>query len=455
MDIDSDYGSDTHEVDNGPVASTSNGSGTGAQGRKRKGRKGANAQDGGYAWEGEFQRTWDVVQEDATGSLESVVSDLVRKRRRIQVGAQADGEAIQRGIIRHVFLLLDLSTSMLDRDLRPSRLELMLNHAQDFVSEFFDANPISQLGIIGLRDGLAVRVTPLSGNPAEHIKALQNKRKLEPSGEPSLQNGLEMARAGLGHLPSHGSREILGVFGSLTTCDPGNIHQTLDRCVKQGLRISIIGLSAEMAICKLMASRTDGALSEPMRARWSCSTEIHSWPSSYPGFYGVATSELHFRDLILDAVQPPATTTAAASLLNEANHQASLIQMGFPTMTLTSTTGPTFCACHATLKSSGFLCPRCKSQLCAIPSDCPICGLTVVSSLHLARSYRHLFPLKTYKEVSPAAESPSASSSGGARCRGCQEVLQRDRFQCPKCRHVFCSDCEAFVHDGLAVCPGC
>lgn len=260
MDVDS--GSELDDIVE-PTASTSKSTANGASSssankNKSKQKKKRGQQDGGYAWEGEFQRTWDMVQEDATGSLESVVSDLVRKRRRIHTNAN-EGEAIQRGIIRHVFLLLDLSLVMLDRDLRPSRLELMLQQAQDFVVEFFDANPISQLGIIGLRDGLAVRVTPLSGNPAEHIKALQNKRKLEPSGEPSIQNGLEMARAGLAHLPSHGSREILGIFGSLTTCDPGNIHQTIDRCVKQGLRISIVGLSAEMAICKLMAQKTDGS----------------------------------------------------------------------------------------------------------------------------------------------------------------------------------------------------
>lgn len=86
---------------------------------------------------------------------------------------------------------------MLDRDLRPSRLELTLTYCQDFVNEFFDQNPISQMGIIGMRNGIAERLSPLSGNPVDHIKALQNKRKLEPAGEPSLQNGLEMARAGL------------------------------------------------------------------------------------------------------------------------------------------------------------------------------------------------------------------------------------------------------------------
>lgn len=178
------------------------------------------------------------------------------------------------------------------------------------------------------------------------------------------------------------------------------------------------------------------------------------------GAYGVATSELHFRDLLLDAVQPPATSTHPASLLQEAQSAGSLIQMGFPTMAVASGSGSTFCACHAALKTSGFLCPRCKAQICAIPSDCPLCGLTVVSSLHLARSYRHLFPLKSYKEIRLPSTTATSNTEGGMksiRCRGCQSVIPagEERFQCPKCTHSFCADCETFVHEALAVCPGC
>jgi len=41
--------------------------------------------EAGYAWEGEFQRSWDVLQEDESGSLRSVVNQLKQaqlKRRR-------------------------------------------------------------------------------------------------------------------------------------------------------------------------------------------------------------------------------------------------------------------------------------------------------------------------------------------------------------------------------------
>jgi transcription initiation factor TFIIH subunit 2 len=37
---------------------------------------------GGYAWEEEYKRSWDVLQEDAEGNLSSVVSQLQQQRKR-------------------------------------------------------------------------------------------------------------------------------------------------------------------------------------------------------------------------------------------------------------------------------------------------------------------------------------------------------------------------------------
>jgi transcription initiation factor TFIIH subunit 2 len=41
--------------------------------------------DGAYVWEGEFQRSWDLVQEDEEGGLRGVVAGLVQsgKRKRL------------------------------------------------------------------------------------------------------------------------------------------------------------------------------------------------------------------------------------------------------------------------------------------------------------------------------------------------------------------------------------
>lgn len=169
-----------------------------------------------------------------------------------------DTAIIQRGIIRHLFLIIDLSEAMNEKDLRPSRVELSLTYAQQFVIEFFDQNPISQLGIIITRDGIAEKLTELSGNPTDHIKVLKSKKNTETSGEPSLQNALQLARASMLGVPSHGSKEVLLIFGSLTTCDPSDIHETIDLLKKEMVRVSIVGLAAEVQICRLLSDSTKG-----------------------------------------------------------------------------------------------------------------------------------------------------------------------------------------------------
>lgn len=108
-----------------------------------------------------------------------------------------DTTPLQRGIIRHLLLIIDLSSAMLEKDLRPTRYLLTLRYSSEFVTEFFEQNPISQLGIIGMRDGLAVRVSDMSGNPNDHINNLQALKTQEPKGNPSLQNALDMGRAAL------------------------------------------------------------------------------------------------------------------------------------------------------------------------------------------------------------------------------------------------------------------
>ena len=108
-----------------------------------------------------------------------------------------DTTPLQRGIIRHLIVVLDLSSAMVEKDLRPSRHLLTLRFAEDLVTEYFEQNPISQLGFIGMRDGLATRISDVSGNPSDHIAALQGLREQEPRGNASLQNALEMARGAL------------------------------------------------------------------------------------------------------------------------------------------------------------------------------------------------------------------------------------------------------------------
>lgn len=70
---------------------------------------------------------------------------------------------------------------------------MTLQYLRQFVVEWYDQNPLGQIGIIIMRDRIAEVIVEMGGNPQEVLAALKDKRRLEPSGEPSLQNGLQMA----------------------------------------------------------------------------------------------------------------------------------------------------------------------------------------------------------------------------------------------------------------------
>lgn len=83
---------------------------------------------------------------------------------------------------------------------------------------------------------------------------------------------------------------------------------------------------------------------------------------------------------------------------NADTDKSDLMLMGFA-VRIPSSAPKSLCACHSQLKREGYICPRCGSKLCDIPTDCAVCNLVVVSSPHLARSYHHLFPVPDWSIV--------------------------------------------------------
>ncbi|KAJ1899878.1 hypothetical protein LPJ81_004056 [Coemansia sp. IMI 209127] len=401
------------------------------------GPEGLKGADGGYAWEEEYKRSWDAIQEDDSGSIQSAVkhmSEQLRRKRRPR-----DTEAIQRGIIRHLVIIVDQSDSMGIKDMMPSRIHATLSMLGMFVSEFFDQNPISQISIITTKDGLAEKLTDLSGNPMDHVNALKGTKDL--AGEPSLQNALELAMHNLRRAPTHGVREIVCVFGSLTTCDPGDIEKTLEALKNAQVRVSMVHLAAEVHVFRRICRETKGE-------------------------YMVPDSEHTMKDALFDYIPPPPMVSAKAT--------ADMIQMGFP-IKANNVQVPTPCVCHHELSFSGYICPRCKAKVCSLPTDCDVCGLPLVSAPHLARSYHHMFPEDNYEEA-PVAEDPRDGAcfgcgaqwiDGAAAHQQTNEALPHvaaaaaavaagtGRFKCPRCKHEFCLDCDIFIHETLHNCPGC
>ncbi|QPG73131.1 hypothetical protein FOA43_000436 [Brettanomyces nanus] len=393
---------------------------------------------GGYSWEDEYRRSWDIVQEDESGSLETIVSGLVESQKKQYL---KNVTPFQRGIIRALVLVLDFSKVMREKDLRPNRASMMISYSIDFVNEFFDQNPISQLSIVIMKNGLAQIVSEVSGNPHDHIEALKKLRRMEPEGDPSLQNALEMSRGLLLHVASHCTREVLIIFGALFTSDPGNIHNTVKQLIAEKISVRVIGLTARVAVCDELCSLTNHG--------------------DLKSSYNVILNEHHFRDLFMDAVTP----LAVAKSESRNKHGFTLVKMGFPQRI--SEENPSLCACHSKLVHGGYICPKCKSKVCVLPTVCPCCDLMLILSTHLARSYHHLFPLLLFVEVRISHSYPST------RCYGCQvgfpkalDISQKNntnkkeyqtssRYRCTSCGKDFCIDCDVFIHEVLHNCPGC
>ncbi|KAK2362921.1 general transcription factor IIH subunit [Trifolium repens] len=355
-------------------------------------------EDGLEAWERAYteDRSWESLQEDESGLLRPIDTTAVQHaqyRRRLRALASSAATArIQKGLIRYLYIVVDLSKAASERDFRPSRMAVIAKQVETFIREFFDQNPLSHVGLVTTKDGVANCLTDLGGGPESHIKALMGK--LECS--------------------------------ALSTCDPGDIMETIQKCKNSKIRCSVIGLAAEMFICKHLCQETGGT-------------------------YSVALDESHFKELILEHSPPPPAIAEYAT--------ANLIKMGFPQRAAEGSVA--ICTCHEEAKTGGgYTCPRCKVRVCELPTECRICGLTLISSPHLARSYHHLFPIVPFAEISPSSQNDPSHNFTNT-CFGCQQSLLSQgnkpelSVSCPKCKQQFCLDCDIYIHESLHNCPGC
>jgi len=230
-----------------------------------------------------------------------------------------------------------------------------------------------------------------------------------------------------------------------------------------------VGLAARIAICTELVARTNGYA-------------VGSTGASAAAAYGVALHEAHFRDLLFSHTTPPAIRASDAA------SAPSLLTMGFPSRVAEA--APSLCACHGVPSRGGYACPRCKSKVCGLPAQCPVCELQLIQSTHLARSYHHLFPLRNYEAVAweevkgregergecraclmpfPGVPAGLENGSGSGRKASMSGVRQQEqkntrqaggasessRYRCTTCNEHFCIDCDVFAHEVTHNCAGC
>ncbi|EGG22647.1 TFIIH subunit [Cavenderia fasciculata] len=363
-----------------------------------------------YKWEEKFVRSWETIEEDEKGLRPSLQEDRdTRTRRQLK-----DDQRVRRGMQRHVCLVIDLSKSLEIHDLKPNRHQAVLIAAENFIKEFFDQNPISQLSLIITKNSKAEKISDLSSNPNRHIQLLKMVSSTI-EGDPSIQNSLDVSIATLSYVPKYGSREVIFIYSSLTTCDPGDLSKTITTLKNENIRVSFVHLAAELYVCRHISDATNGTMK-------------------------VIETEHHLNEALILHCQPPPTIGKV---------EAALVEMGFPQQHTSQT--PMMCVCHEQFKYVGYTCPRCQSKFCELPTDCQICGLSLVSSPHLARSYHHLFQVPIFREVNPKSIQPNL------KCYGCLLPIKPNylNYGCPRCKKIFCFDCDQVVHESIHNCPGC
>ena len=358
---------------------------------------------------------WSSVQEDEAGNLLTTSSArdaaaLVRLRRHrlARLDGARSSRRLVRDMIRYVYLVVDGSHPMHERDPAlpggSTRFDVVLNMVSTFVQKYYDENPLSQLGLIVVRDGEAEMITRLTGSPAVHGAALVRLRKdaaksvaTNPhaaGGVFSLQNGLEVAGRSLGHMPRYGSREIVVIMGSLATCDPGDVSSdTLPRLKAANVRVSTVALQAEVHVCRRLADATGGTM-------------------------GVCLDRGHLRDLLLGQCTPPPSRAEEEEPEEDQRPRrrrrtCDMVRMGFPS----HQTGDVPSLVHAGSSRGGFVRrppgpPRPdRVRLSPLPGQDvrPARRLRRVRAQagvgpHLARSFHHLFPVPPFAEVAEEVE---------------------------------------------------
>ncbi|GMF28344.1 unnamed protein product [Phytophthora fragariaefolia] len=219
---------------------------------------------------------------------------------------------VRKGLIRYTYVVMDLSRGMANKDWKPHRLACTSDVLQHFVKDYFDQNPISQLGVIGIKGMTAEKLSDLSGNPKTHMERIAAALAVDK--EPSLQNALEIAKSSLKTVPAYGSREVVVVYGNLVTADPGDIFQTLASLKRENIRVSFIGIGAEMHLLRRIADGTDGTGDGIPATPQRRAVALHLSPGVHNG--GIPVPALQVQELRptdhLPGVQPAASVVTAS-----------------------------------------------------------------------------------------------------------------------------------------------
>lgn len=387
-------------------------------------------------WDRDSERpSWQALEEDADGHIVNLSGSHSRDLASthgglVRSGVAQDATPLQRGLLRHVFLVLDFSAASTAEHLRPSRAGAVISAALSFVSAFFESNPISYLGLFIARAGIVEKICDLTGNAARVRSALRARvggvdSPIECAGGFSFEHVLRATTGVLALHPAVAAREVIVVHSALASVDPGDVFVALRDACKARVVVSILSLAGEVFLAAKVAAETGGT-------------------------YTVPEDAVGLRSALMAHCIPPVRRAVDAAVAAAAGP----VPVGFPTRHHET---EAMCACHHVLRSATYECPRCCARACDIPSECAVCGLRLLSAPSLARSYHLIFPVAPFIDC----DDGSAPAAACAACwepldvSGTSSTLKNRPRKCPFCGIVVCTQCDDVIHHDLHACPGC
>lgn len=358
-------------------------------------------------WE-KTSHSWDKVGVDENGKIYQInnVFSFETEKQKFESRSRT------RGLIRSIVVLIDLSERGLEpHDFTISRLRLISNEVEKFIVSFFDRNPISQIGIVGIFQGKGVLLSQLCGDSAKHIDVIKNINKITQFGEPSLQNGLNTALSLLSSAAKYSTKEILMIYGSLNTIDC-NLDKTILSLKRNKVIVNIIGFGASVRILNFIAEQTNGN-------------------------YYVPLNDEHFHELLMKFIDPPH--------LEEGFELKNFIPFCYPQPynSVTFDISEIKVNRDAKPKSGGFKCGICGFVVFSIPTYCPSCGTLILTPPDITKTQLFLNPPKPFIETDESII-----------CAGCN-FPSSPSHTCPSCSSKYCSDCAKFISETLHFCPHC
>lgn len=115
-----------------------------------------------FSWEASYSKAWSVILEDDTDTIQNSINKFNALQRKRLTRNLALIPGLKKGLIRNFIVVIEASRAANENDLYPTRLKWIFSKLIPFVRDYFDQNPLCQLGLVVTRDGMAEKLCDLT-----------------------------------------------------------------------------------------------------------------------------------------------------------------------------------------------------------------------------------------------------------------------------------------------------